>query len=432
MKSMLKKLFDKHHAMERFGVSFLVLTIIFASITLSVASTSYRKKHQALSSKAMYTQEFKMSRSQTQGNVVGVYTNKDHTKALLMLKFDDVSKMSVDANNYTVFLRGFDQNKGTITNLSSNPQGALYMFGSSGYMAVYFVDKGGIEPQIWYLTLRNDKELTNVDSENVNIDSDSGQSEQYAQYDLTDIYFNPTASKAVLADCLEKDVVTVRDMYEECVARTAETEIRDKLTADLKDMRADLATILEYEQRLDAYGIAINPTYPCISGDYIVNQDGAIVATMDMSVAVEPYKEDDTLYLKSSTTLAGGTDFNWQDGNIFEGYLTNLAGANTVESYIETITNPTTSDDKTLEKKWYYKSNGKEFSINTASGFTQTTSDINSAIQGLEATWETYLNHKIQYETKDLVSLLELDYQILNVESNYTVNNSEKLLRVTK
>jgi hypothetical protein len=432
MKKFFKTVFDKHHGIERFGLSFLVLLIIFCSITGSLIVTSYKVNHQALTSKAVYTTDFTMSRSSVKGTVEGVFTNQDKTKALLLLKFDDISKLSVDANNYTVFLRGYDQNKDDIQSLKSNPSGAIYMFGTSGYMGIYFVDTAGFENQIWYLTLRNDKELTNVSSEDVDIDEDSGESSQYAEYDLANIYFNPAASEATIVSCLDNDVVTVRDMYEECIARADETEIREALTSDLKDMRADIATILEYEQRLEAYGIALNDTYSCIAGDYIVNQDGAIVASMDQTVAIESYKESDTLYLKSNHTLSGGVDFNWQDGTIFDGYLTSLAGAQTVESYIETITNPTYQDDKTISKTWYYKSSGKEFTISSSSGFTQEASDINSAIQGLESTWESYYVHKQNYETKDLVSLLELDYQIMNVESNYTVNNSENMLRITK
>lgn len=433
MKKLFSKVFDKHHKIERFGISFLVLVLMFVAIVVSLASTSYRINHQTLSSKAMYTDSFTMSRTQAKADVKGIYTNKDHTKSLVLVKFEDVSKLSIDANNYTAFLRGYDQNKGGICNLTSNPKGALYILGTSGYMAFYFVDKEGMEPQIWHLTLRNDKELRNVTSSDVEVDTESGQTSQYAEYDLGDIYFNPVASEATYIECLDNDVVTVRDIYEACIARSTEQTIRATLAADLKSMRADLATISEYAQRLEAYGIAINKTYPCIDGDYIVNQDGTVVATMDTSSAVGTYKEDDVLYLKSNTVLAGGVDFDWYNGNIFDGYLTKLAGSKSIDSYVDSITKSKDEDDKTVDTTWYYKTNGKEFTLNSSSGFSQTTTDINSAISGLQSAWDTYYQRKKQYETVDLMSLLELDYQVMNIESNYSVNgDSDTWLSVTR
>jgi hypothetical protein len=432
MKNFFKKIFDKHHAIERFGISFLILTIVFCAITGSIISTSYKKNHQALADTAIYTTEFTMSRTQTKGTVEGIFTNKDNTKALILLHFENMSNMSVDANNYTIFLRGINNNKMEIEPLESNPTGALYIFGSSGYMGLYVVDKQGLQSQIWYMTLRNDKELTNVNEENVQISEDSGQTEQYAKYDLADIYFNPAAKNATVVSCLDNDVVTVRDMYEECITRPQEAELRAELDANLKDMRADLATILEYEQRLDSYGIAINNPYPCIMGDYITNANGEIVATMDMAAATVNYKEDDVLTLHTTSTLAGGANFDWRNGDLFTGYLTSLAGASTVESYIENLQFPSYTDDKQINDTWYYKSSGKEFSIKSASGFTETNKDINMAIQGLESSWDSYYLHKKTYQTDTLVKLLELDYQIMNAESNYTVNNKSDLLRITK
>lgn len=430
MKDFFKKVFDKHHKMERFGVSTLVILILMSILTTTIGMKSYRDNHQALTDKAIYTTEFTMSRSQAKGHVVDIFTNEAKTSALVLLKFDDVSQISVDANNYVVFLRGYDLNKNEKVKMESNPSGAIYMFGTTGYMGIHLVDKQGLANQITYMTIRNDKELTNVDSENIELEE--GVDSQYATYDLTDIFFNMGANNTTVVKCLDNDVLTVRDMYEECVARYREKEIKDKLETDLNKMRSDLVQIAEYEQRLNNLDIAINKPYDVIDGDYIVNADGKAVASMDYTATLEKYTEGEHLQLVSTNVCVGGVDFDWYNGNVYDGYINNLKGSMTAQEYVNQFsTDPNTSDDIMLDSKWYYKSSGKEF-ILSQGGFSQTSTDIQTSITGLQGAWQAYYGDKRNYECVDLISLLELDYEVMNVDNNYTVNNNKNAFVITR
>jgi len=434
-------IFDKHHGIERFGLLFIALTICLSLLTASIGVESFQKKHQQLTNQAMYTTAFTMSRSQVSGKVVGIYTDANHTKALLLLKFDDVSKISLDANNYTLFLRGWDLNKNELAPLQSNPSGAIYMLGNTGYMGIYLVDAAGFKNQVCYLSIRNDKELDNVSADNVNIDKIPNA--QYAEYDLADIYFNMGATGTTVADCLSQDVLTVRDMYEECVVRAKEAEIRTLLDADLRSMRADLILISEYTQRLSSYDIAINAPMEAITGDYmvngIINDDGSrnIVASMDPSVKVAAYTEGEPLYLMSDYVCKQGVDFDWYGSSVFKGYINALRGTKSAQEYVSGLMQLTKTDstDTSLQipdKQWYYRSSGADFSSVTDGGFSKTNSDIQTAINDLMGAWQTYLSHKTAYQCTDLMSLLELDYDVMTVDNNYTINNSADMLRVTR
>lgn len=432
MIAFLKKyIFDKHHGIERFGLSFMALVLCLGTLTAFIGVTSINKRSQKLTTQAVYTTEFSMSRSKVSGQVKGIFTDVDHTKALILLKFDDISKISIDANNYTMFLRGWDLNKNEIVPLESNPSGAIYMLGTTGYMAIYMADASGFENQICYLTIRNDKELVNVSAKNVNIDNIPN--EQYAEYDLADIYFNMGATGTTVADCLSQDVFTMRDMYEECVVRAREAEIRTALDADMRAMRADLILISEYAQRVSSYDIALNLPTDAIKGDYIVNTKGETVAIMDPNTAMMSYVDGEPLYLMSDYVCKGGVDFDWYNGTIYDGYINKLRGEKSAQEYVTSLMTPVDTDVNAAEATWYYSSSGQPFEmVSGTGGFTNTTKEIKQAIVDLTGSWGTYLAHKKQYQCVTLMNLLELDYEVMNVDSNYTVNNSADSFRVTR
>lgn len=426
-----KYIFGKHHGIERFGLSFVSLLICLLMTTSFIMVRSFDKRSYKLTTQAVYTTSFQMSRSQVQGEVTGVFTSADHTKSLLLLKFDDVSKISIDANNYTLFLRGWDINKNERVPLDSNPSGAIYMLGTTGYMAIYMADTSGFENQVCYLTIRNDKELVDASKKNVNIDK--VPSEQYADYDLADIYFNPGATGATIADCLSQDVFTMRDMYEECVVRTREANLRTLLDADLRAMKADLILISEYTQRVASYGIALNAPDDVIKDDYIVNGKGEIVATMDPAVKMAAYTEGEPLYLMSDYICKGGVHFDWYNGSIYNGYIDVLRKDKTPQEYVNELVLPVDIDKINTDVDWYYASSGQIFElVSGTGGFTNTTVAISKSINDLTGAWNTYLSHKKQYQSKTLISLLELDYEVMLVDSNYTVNNSADSFRVTR
>ena len=418
--NLIKRLTDKHRKIERFGVLALVGIIALSSVTGTILVKTYKDKHQQLSTQAVYTVDFEMSRSHTTGKVVDVYTNANKTSALLLLKFDDMAHMSTDANNYVCFLRGYDPNKGKEP-LEAHPACALYVFGTTGYVGLHMVDKNGFPNQIEYLTIRNDKELVEVDGGQV---AEGGS--QYDVYDLTDIYFNPGAAGTTVVECLNNEVVTVKDMYEECIARSREQELRAILEDDLLQMRTTMVQISEYEQRLVNMDIALNTPYGSIAGDYIVNKDGLTVGSLDYQAQLADYVDGEHLRLMSNTVCVGGVDFDWYNGSIHDGYINSLKGDMTPQQYINSIMTPPegSEDDKQVPDKWYFLSSGQEFTLVSQGGkFNQTATDIQTQIGYLTTAWNTYYSIKQKYECTDLINLLDLDYEVMSVENNFTINN---------
>lgn len=425
----IQKVTDKHHRIERFGVMAIVCAVILGICTGSIAVKHHKDTHQMLSNQAVYTTDFTMSRSGTTGHVVDVFVNQSKTNALVLLKFDDMSRMSIDANNYYIFLRGCT-NDGKPLPLEYNPSCALYVFGTTGYVGLQMVDKSGFPNQITYMTMRNDKELTTAQE----INPDELTNAQYAELDLCDIFFNVGANDATVVSCLDNDVVTVRDMYEECVARSREAQIKARLEQDLADMRIDLALISEYSQRLTNLDIALNSPYPVIAGDYIVNKDGVAVGSMDYTAQLADYTEGEHLRLISSSVCSGGVDFDWYNGSVHEGYINGLKGDMTPQEYVNSLMSHQegeSGDDTTTQSDWYFKSSGAKF-VFAQGQFTQAASDIQNAITGLEGAWNSYYTHKLAYETVDLIELLALDYEVMSVDNNFTVNNSQNSFSITK
>ena len=101
--------FGPHYAIERFGVMFLSLFTAMCILLVSIGISKFRYDTQSLSGMAVYTNAFSMSLSGTEGSVRGVYSNNDHTKAFVLLKFADMTNLPVKASDYSLYLTGADR-----------------------------------------------------------------------------------------------------------------------------------------------------------------------------------------------------------------------------------------------------------------------------------------------------------------------------------
>lgn len=431
MKEFLAKFgLDSHHRMERFGVSFVVLVACLAVTTCSIFFKVQKDNKQELTTKAKYTTEFVTSRTGISGTVEEVYANKEHTKAFVLLKFDNVDSISTDAKNYQLFLTGSSLDMSP-THLNINPSGAIYMFGTSGYMGIYLVASRGFENQILDLTVRNNKELsvngdTDVSAEEFDGDASFAKSDQFR------IYFNAGGADAVQAKFMESsETIDITTIYEEIVARPQEMEIRDALTIHLKSLKAAMETVSEYDRRLDDAGIVVPELPEEIDGDMMVNQDGDVVASLSASQRVVDGSDDDTLYLKADRAVSRGVDFNWQDGSIAEGYLEDLAEDLTPAQYLSSIAVDSVDTAFSTNELEFYRTDGTLFDSSNVVG--QSDQDINRDITSYLNALRGYYDAKTKYETSNsaeysLISLLELEERVLNADRNFTINDSENVL----
>ena len=152
-KSKFEKTRDKfklgpHHKMERFGV---VTLVFFLCVAFVLGGSFYQFREQSkinLNDQAIYTTTFRTSLSQTQGEVVGVYGNKDNTKVYVLMKFSDSSSVTLNADNYKVFISAYQ------ARLKREPKGVFQVLGSTGYIGVELISNGGFDSQVMDMWLR--------------------------------------------------------------------------------------------------------------------------------------------------------------------------------------------------------------------------------------------------------------------------------------
>ncbi|MYR57342.1 hypothetical protein GTY54_14260, partial [Streptomyces sp. SID625] len=88
---------DSHHAIERFGVFFGVFAVTGAIVISASGASAYRAGRDSLAHTALYTSNFKTSKTNLDGTVDGIYTNKSGNRALVMMHFSTTAQISYNA-----------------------------------------------------------------------------------------------------------------------------------------------------------------------------------------------------------------------------------------------------------------------------------------------------------------------------------------------
>lgn len=433
--------FGPHYAIERFGIMFLSLAISMILLVSSIVATKIKYDNRALSGMAQYTSSFTMSLSGATGSVRGVYTNANHTKSFLLLRFNDMSNIPVTADKYQLFLSGCDRDR-NYKEIKCNPNAMIYMFGSTGYMGIYLYSSEPFSSQILNLYLRSTVNFTGSKSDVAYSDA------TFNQYDQARIYFNPGGTYATQAAFLDEDDWDIFDIYEELVSRPAEQSIRNLLYDDLKQMRNQQLLIDEYSQRIVDDGL-VEPTTPsAIAGDRIyakVIEPGITDDELKWSIKqnswytmdsdgsnVQFFDENEVrMYLDTKMIEKNGYHFNWQDSRIRDGYLKDLTQSDNLSDWKKYIDSHTNAESESIfnldEMEWKYQ-DGTIFipddSIDV-SGSTSKQQTITNDINKLREALQAFYDAKVKYQTVDLKSLLELEYNARDIETNYSINANE-------
>lgn len=408
MSKVLSKLgFDKHHRFERFGVMSVSLFVIMAIIFTIAFVNKTQVDNEYMTNTVIYTNRFKTSLSDINGVVHNIYKNKDDTKAFIVLNIEDISKISVNAKNYQLFLTGCKRsgdNLETVDLINKTVNGSIYMFGSTGYMGIYLVDNKGFPSQLYDLVVRCNSRIVSKGS---SLDDESNKKDSNSSFDLYDqfrIYFNPGGTVCDRAEFLDKENWGIVDAYEECISRNEEKTLRDNLSKDIEELQLNLSAIDEYTERLRGLNVVIPDTPTLIEGDTVIKE------------------KDEHLTFKPKTVLAKGFDFDWYNGSIRDGYLDKLCGDMTYSQYLtkKNLEVEGTAFNTTFD---WVLSDGTpvkdlDMSINT-------NKTINDTISLLTSAWNTYYKNKQAYQCTDLTALLYLELDTRSVESDYTVNSDK-------
>ena len=427
IKSVGKKLrLDSHHMIERFGLMMAVITTTLALLMVAGFSFSVEKNRQQLGTQAVYSTVFTTSKTNIKGNVVGVYSSSDKTKAMVLLKFENVGAVSADAKEYQSFMTA-----STMDMKQEKPQGApsgsIYVFGTTGYIGVYLVNAGGFPSQILNLTMRAKSELVVPNTPASNKETIDTSFQKYDQWRL---YFNPGASGATKLKALDAPTLDSRKAFYEMVTAPEEKKVRETLDADLKKMQTSLADIDEKTNRLNTTTvgntgvkvIAPNAMTPSkvpaqIAGDKVTGK----AAVGDVA---------STLKLESNAPLSGGYDFDWRSGSVETGYLDSLtpAGMDYVTFLSKKGAEPVTPMDASAKAMEWKLSDGQFLANVDASNPAYAT--VNKNVVDLTGAYTTYFADKKTYSINDLPKLINLEVQLRSVEANTTVNTEKNVLLV--
>ena len=404
-------IFNRHKKIERFMFSFFAITIPLILMTFVSIYNKFGLDQQDLSSNALYTSTVTLSRTNQTGKVAGVFVNEDKTRGMVLIQMNDATKISSKAEDYKAFTTAVNL-KQQEEKLESVPNGSIYVFGSSGYIGLYFVDNAGFKSQIFKTTVRLQKELLNVDESNI---SEEVAGTSYAKYDQMDVYFNLGASKATKLEALNKENLSVQDLYVEAVGSGIDEDQRLLLADDLKHMSKLKLQIEEMRSRLEAISI---------------DNVGLVVPELPEEIKSDSFSgSGDKIMMSTDYVYKGGMNFNWQKLKFEDGYFNSINnktinpdGLSLVRWLAKMKNDLSSASDenrRSYEVDWVMSDGtSMEQFVNDIGLDNSAVSDMDSQVQSYISLINEYMEAKYKYQTQDLRNLVSLDIALENATSN--------------
>lgn len=412
----IRTLFKPHHTMERNLAIIAFSLLLIVGILISSFHTYRVKSVIQLSNSALITTVAQTSVRQIEITIDNVYLSDDRTSAFILLKSADnsSSRLSSDASDYVVYA----------TSLSGKPaenikQVGVYCFGISGYIGLYIFGTEPFDSSCIKFIIR-DNSYDVSDDEAATVDTTEWGDVSYAQYDQFTFQCNLGAKSADTCTFLNSEdpaTKTIKSLYSQTVVTSKENTIRETLATDLETLKDAMDGVIDTETKMSQYGI----TNPNSSTRPTEMHDDEIVENTD-----------GTLYLKSSYVVPGGVNFVWQDSRISDGYLKSLSGDQDVQTYLASIksqkaddavskmTIPTIFEGTTANGTYTVNTASSDASNANALAGTAQWDDIQTIIQDYQTALSTYYTAKVQYETVDLISLLDLEYDTENAAVGFS------------
>ncbi len=455
------KYLDSHHKMERFAVMFLAF--VSAILMLFVISFKIHRDHMKvnLTTQAMYTERTQWSITGQWTEILNIYRNNDSSKVFILMKIGktpkDMLNMSTDANDYQILMTGYKNDP--LTNTSANA--AVYMFGSTGYMGLYFWDTRGFDPHVYDIVVRNNKVLTSEVDESA---QKRYKDMSYQNFNQIHLYANLSGSDAEVKDFLNTESPAPSVVYADIIASIDEAKTREVLNDDLQAMNNCMLKLNQYTEALTSYNVRVPALPPAIAGDIItvdesltannphtfdksmLNQIGDIIssdydtidsnssAMFQCATSVEAKDLDNKLYLVTDYVFPGGYQYNYQDMKLSSGTLNNMKPADMSFSQwvdakeIERQTYPTIG--QTLSTKYYstwYMVDGSQFRFDSKTGLDIDVS-INETVKAYEETVGLLYKTKYLYQTSHLYNLLKLEASADTSDALFSINTTDNAL----
>ena len=411
---------NKHKKIERFMFSFFSILIPLILMSFVSIYNKFGVDKNTLSSRAVYTTEAVFSRTNQTGKVVGVYTNEEKTRGMVLIKFDNGVNISSSASDYKVFTTASNLKQGK-ENLSSKPEGSVYVFGTSGYIGLYFVNNAGFESQIFKSTIRMEKEFKTVDEKVVKGKEVSGES--YSKYDQADFYYNLGASQATKLTTLENADFSVQDFYVEALGTKVNNDKIAQINERLNRMSKLMLQIREMKSRLESTS---------------VDNTKLVVPDIPNEIKSDNFSgSGDSILYTTDYVYPGGLNFNVKDVDLKTGYFKSINNSKlnpdnlSVSRFLAKLKNEQSNATylSKYEPKWTMSDGSKlEDFVKNIGVDNAAVSSMNDNIQTYVNLVNAYLTDKIGYQTGDLRDLLSLDISLENATTNVDSASNDRFL----
>lgn len=411
---------NKHKKIERFMFSFFSILIPLILMSFVSIYNKFGVDKNTLSSRAVYTTEAVFSRTNQTGKVVGVYTNEEKTRGMVLIKFDNGVNISSSASDYKVFTTASNLKQGK-ENLSSKPEGSVYVFGTSGYIGLYFVNNAGFESQIFKSTIRMEKEFKTVDEKVVKGKEVSGES--YSKYDQADFYYNLGASQATKLTTLENADFSVQDFYVEALGTKRNNDKIAQINERLNRMSKLMLQIREMKSRLESTS---------------VDNTKLVVPDIPNEIKSDNFSgSGDSILYTTDYVYPGGLNFNVKDIDLKTGYFKSINNSKlnpdnlSVSRFLAKLKNEQSNATylSKYEPKWTMSDGSKlEDFVKNIGVDNAAVSSMNDNIQTYVNLVNAYLTDKIGYQTGDLRDLLSLDISLENATTNVDSASNDRFL----
>lgn len=414
---------DSHHAIERFGVTFAIFALTGTIVIAGSGAAAFKAGNDSLSHTAVYNTEFTTSKTQLQGEVDGIYTNKTGDRALVMMHFAATAAISYNAADYQAFLLGTNEKLQSQTVSTGGIQATFHVFGSTGYLGVLLEADQPFDTQVLNLTIRANAELSYDEQQTNSEDAEVADDATFSKYDQWRVIFNPGATGTTDIAALDAVSFDPARAYYDVVLEKEEQATRDELDQQLLTMRSNLTQIEAYTTDLQTTkvdGLFLRPLSAptTFAGDQIT---GVSAAESEDGVS--------TLTLSTDHVVPGGFDLDWRTGNVYDGYLDALvpAGQGYVEFFADKSEEVSDATTQQISEVEWILSDGSDLK-NDYQASDVTMRPLTNVMNNLSQAYQDYGKHKSEYQSTLLLDLLRLEVQLRDVRANSTANSSEDFL----
>lgn len=223
-----------------------------------------------------------------------IQRSKDGTRAIIPFTISDMSNLSSNANNYSVFV----ETTSSSTPLTYKPTGRLLLFGTEaglGTGAIVLTDaEHKIGNQSIYILLRNNKNITvNSNGTTSDLSDNTDLSAVTKKYDVAVMGVNPGASHAKVSNEIKTTSVSASNIYKVAFGNSTIKGINHRIKKTKSSLKKYIARVNADKTKLINLGLIL-PSDPDFMSD--------------------SYKPAANLASTSQPSLPSDSDVKYKDG----------------------------------------------------------------------------------------------------------------------